>query len=157
MKRRSINIIIYLLLGLPLSALVLLRFSSVLTHLRPFIETLRPIFFLSNASYFEKMSIKYPVYYEYIEKVKTLTPENSVIYIPRNEIPYNKPMWPIASLQISSAFLFPRKVSFLDVENINKLEKNSYIVIIDNQPEINIKAKDVFVFEKDTNISLIQL
>ena len=102
-----------------------------------------------HATYGEKMSIKYPVYFDFITKVKTLTSNDSTIYIPLVQIPYEDGIWPIANLQITSAALFPRKVIILNNHKLPDFEKNSYVIIADGFPGEKIKAKKIYIIGKN--------
>jgi hypothetical protein len=150
MKTRKVKTIAYSVISVFFIVVVVGRLFSAIAHIGTFFETLKPMHSSPNASYSEKMSMKYPVYYNFIEKVKALTPEDGTVYIPSVEIPYSNMMWPIGSLQISSALLFPRKVSFYDVAYLEKPEKNTFIVIVNGNPKESITTKKIYIFGEDT-------
>ena len=125
-----------------------LRFQSVIKSLGSFYLTLEPLFLHPQAIYDEKMSMKYPVYFDFILKVKSITPNDSTIYVPSIEIPYVDKMWPIVNIPISSAFLFPRKIVYFSSQNITAHDKNSFLVISDGFPEEKIQAKYVYLLGK---------
>lgn len=126
--------------------MLLMRLQSAIKNLGAFYLTLEPIFSHPHATYSEKMSIMYPVYFDFITEVKAVTPDDSTIYIPPIQIQYENNIWPIANLQISSSLLFPRNVAPFNNQNC---DKNSYIVITGGYPQEKLKAKKIYIIGKE--------
>jgi hypothetical protein len=141
-----------ILLAILIIFLFILRLQSAIISLGSFYLTFEPMLLHPHATYSEKMSMKYPVYFDYITQVKTLTSDDSTIYIPSIQIPYEDDMWPIANLPITSALLFPRKVIYLNDQKLPDLKNNSYVVIADGFPEEKIKANTIFIIGKNLEI-----
>jgi len=153
---RKIVLISVILFGL---AVFGLRVSSAIHYSKAFIDTLTPIFFNPHASYDEKMSVRYPLYFDFIKFIKTKTPEESTIYIPDVSIPYGDKMWPITSIEITSALLYPRRIVRFQEGVPSKNDTMAYVVIIKGEPSgsINsdtsdlIKSDVVITFQGDYN------
>lgn len=131
---------------------VAFRISSIINSFVPFLNTLKPLFLYPHATYEEKMSMKYSEYIDFIEKVKAITPENSVIYFPRINIPRGMPMWVAGQLKVDAALLFPRNVAWFDNYAIHKGETHTYIAFIKGSPQQAIKAKEVYVIKDNIQI-----
>ena len=127
--------------------LIFLRLQSAINSLKPFYLTLEPLILRPHATYDEKMSTIYPVYFDYITAVKSLTPEDSTIYLPppTTSFSYENEMRRLTNLAITSALLFPRNVSFFDDKSLINTEKNTYVVITNGFPQIKIKAKQIYI------------
>lgn len=127
--------------------LLFLRLKSAINSLNSFYLTLEPMIIHPHATYSEKMSMKYPVYFDYITHVKTITSEDSVIYLPPPTISfsYENEMRRLTNLAISSALLFPRNVSFFNDKSLVNTEKNTYIIITNGFPQFKIRAKQIYV------------
>jgi len=90
--------------------LVIVRASSIFSSAHNFIATLEPIYHHPFASTAQKMSMKYPRYYDFIQEIKNKTPEDSTIYLPSVNIAYGKPLWALGQLQMTQTLLYPRIV-----------------------------------------------
>ena len=126
-------------------ALLFLRLQSAIRSLNSFYLTLEPIVQHPHATYSEKMSMRYPIYFDYISQVKALTPDDGTIYLSPIQIIYGERMWPIANLQITSALLFPRKVIFFNDKSLTDSDYSTYVVITNGFPQFKIKAKRIYV------------
>jgi hypothetical protein len=133
------------------TVLIILRFQSAIESFRPFVATLAPIFTDPHASYEEKMSMKYPVYFDFIQQLKNLTPDDSIIYFPQIDIPRGVPMWVAGQMKVDAALLFPRRVEFFQDQTAD-MKIPTYVVFIKGGPEGVIKSKDVYIIGKDVNI-----
>lgn len=127
--------------------LLFLRLKSAINSLNSFYLTLEPMIIRSHATYSEKMSMKYPVYFDYITHVKALTPEDSTIYLPGSAINFSgeNEMRRLTNLAICSALLFPRNVVFYNDQDLMNSENTAYVVVTNGFPQFKIKAKQVYV------------
>lgn len=123
------------------------RLQSMASSLNPFLETVQPLIFRPHLSYDQKMSLKYPVYFKYIAAVKSITSENSTIYVNPIGIPYGQIMWPIGQLKLTSALLFPRKVVFYSENRVQDEAGETYLLLAKGFPKENVKAKSVYVID----------
>jgi len=73
-------------------------------------QTLEPIYHQPFASTSQKMSMKYPRYYNLIQEIKSKTPEDSTIYLPAVNLAYGVPMWALGQLQMTQTLLYPRTI-----------------------------------------------
>ena len=128
------------------------RFVSIVSKAKPFIKTLEPIYKNPMASYEEKMDVKYPEYLEFINKVKRLTLEDSVIYLPNVGIPFGQTMWPVSNRNMNASLLYPRKVFGPEVKPEKIIDKETYIIFYKGVPDRIINAEKVFVVEDEIQI-----
>lgn len=140
---------------IPLTVAMLLtgaRFVSIVSKAKPFIKTLEPIYKNPMASYEEKMDMKYPEYLEFINKVKRLTLEDSIIYLPNVEIPFGQAMWPVSNRSMNASLLYPRKVFGPEVKPEKIIDKETYIIFYKGVPDRIINAEKVFVVGDEIQI-----
>lgn len=133
-----------------------IRILSTINHLNPFIDTLREVVVHRSLTYSEKMHLKYPRYYDYIEWIKVVTPEDAIIYQTDLEIPYGEPLWPSNNIQMNNAWLYPRHI--LPWKGLNAVKREdslpTYIMVIDGFPRSDVKSSSVLIFnENNTEIS----
>ena len=98
------------LLWMGILALALYRGSSLFKSANNFLHTFEPIVQHPFATTAEKMSYKYPRYYDLIENIKIQTPSDSTIYLPSVNIPYGRPLWALGQIQMTQTLLYPRTV-----------------------------------------------
>ncbi len=127
--------------------LIFLRLQSAINSLKPFYLTLEPLILRPHATYDEKMSMRYPVFFDYITRVTTLTSENSTVYLPLPTTSFSNEneMGRLTNLAISSALLFPRDVAFFNDQSLTNTEKNVYVVVTNGFPQFKIKAKQIYI------------
>ena len=131
------------------------RLQSILVSGNSFLETLRPMIEKPFATYDEKMAMKYPVYYDFIQAVKEITPEDSVLYLPELNIPRPKPMWALGNIQITQPLLYPRKVRKLGLDNFPAKkddDKATYIIVAYGYPEISVPDSKLIILVDDNKI-----
>lgn len=121
------------------------RLNSASRNVKYFILTLTPMFYHPVASYDEKMSSKYPVFYDYLNIIKSLIPENSNVYINDTGDVYTTAMGPISNLQVSSALLYPRNVKLFETGDVPNLESGDYVVMASGFPKSKIKSAEIYL------------
>ncbi|OGJ37774.1 MAG: hypothetical protein A2383_01660 [Candidatus Pacebacteria bacterium RIFOXYB1_FULL_39_46] len=132
------------------------RIKSILVSGNSFFATLQPIIDQPFASYDEKMAMQYPVYYDFIQDIKKITSEDSLIYLPEINISRPQPMWALSSIHITQPLLYPRKVQKFDINNL-PLKKagdpDTYIVVAYGYPKIVLPDYDLILLVDDKHIA----
>jgi len=109
---------------------VIVRASSIFSSAQNFMQTLEPIYHQPFVSTSQKMSMKYPRYYNLIQEIKSKTPENSTIYLPAVNLAYGVPMWALGQLQMTQTLLYPRTI-----KKYTGLETAGYLVYFTDSEE----------------------
>jgi len=148
--------VLKVLILITLAGYILYRLSSATRAYNAFTATLVEIYQNRNVGYTDKMRIKYPRYYDYIEWIKTVTPDNAIIYQTDLEIPYGEPLWPSNNIQMNTAWLYPRRI--LPWQGLDTVTKEAslptYIMIIDGFPRSDVKSSKVILLnENNTEIA----
>jgi len=90
----------------------IMRFWSAFSHLRVFIGTLEYIISHPQATYEQKMDIKYPQYYHFINEVNSIVPESSSIIIYSCSQPISEQLLTnLYNYPLTQVLLYPREVS----------------------------------------------
>ena len=128
--------------------IVVLRMASIINNIKPFLLTLEPIIKNPTASYGEKMTMKYPKYFPYIEKLLVLTPADSVIYIPSDSV-YPDPMWYISFKAVDEGLLYPRKIIQSEDTPVIVDDGPTYVVLFNGFPRQDIDVSKIYTFENN--------
>jgi hypothetical protein len=139
MRKYKILLVIVVLI------LLILRLQSAIRSLGSFYLTLEPMLLHPHATYSEKMSTRYPVYFDFIQFIKISTSETSTIYIPDMNIAYGNKIWAITNNQITSALLFPRKIVYGKENTFPKHDTNGYIVVIGRGKNIYVNQDGFYL------------
>jgi len=109
-KTNNSDIYLKVILWTGIVVLILLRTSSIIASAGNFVKTLEPIYRHPFATTDQKLAMKYPRYYDFIQEIKKSTPEDSTIYLPSVHLSYGTPMWALGQIQMTQTLLYPRTV-----------------------------------------------
>lgn len=133
------------------------RLNSVITSRSQFIKTLEPIIKHPLATYDEKMSFKYPIYYDFIQEIRNNTPNNCTIYVPHTGIPYPKAMWAIDLMQLTQTALYPRKVVSIEKYIEGSDDEKSYKIFIHGEGLEEYPESSIVILKTDEDLGKMGL